>query len=83
MDDLGTFEYEPALIHGDLASYHILLDYREMYITGVIDFGMAGVGDPASDIGGLISVYGESFVKRMLMSYPNLETYLPRARFYA
>jgi len=76
-------EYEQALIHGDLASYHILFDPQEGKITGVIDFGMAGLGDAASDIGNLINVYGESFVPKMGEAYPNLETYLPRARFYA
>jgi aminoglycoside 2''-phosphotransferase len=83
LEDPGSSEYKPALIHGDLASYHILFDDQERRITGVIDFGMAGMGDAASDIGGLINIYGESFVKRMHKSYPDLEKYLPRARFYA
>lgn len=75
--------YEPALIHGDLASYHFLFDNRELKITGVIDFGMAGMGDAASDIGNLINIYGESFVKRIGKAYPNLEKYISRARFYS
>ena len=78
-----SFNYRPALIHGDLAPYHILFDQNNHKITGVIDFGVAGVGDPASDIGSLITAYGESFVIRMRTSYPNLEVHLPRARFYA
>lgn len=78
-----SFNYRPALIHGDLAPYHILFDQNNHKITGVIDFGVAGVGDPASDIGSLITAYGESFVIKMQTSYPNLEIYLPRARFYA
>ena len=57
-----SFDYCPALIHGDLAPYHILFDQNNQKITGVIDFGVAGVGDPASDIGSLITAYGESFV---------------------
>ncbi|HLE52029.1 MAG TPA: phosphotransferase [Anaerolineales bacterium] len=83
LEDPGSSLHEPALIHGDLASYHILFDDQERKITGVIDFGMAGMGDAASDIGSLINIYGESFVKRMHKSYPNLEKYLLRARFYA
>lgn len=78
-----SFDYRQALIHGDLAPYHILFDQKNQRITGVIDFGVAGVGDPASDIGSLITAYGESFVIKMQPSYPNLEVYLPRARFYA
>ena len=75
--------YTPALIHGDLASYHILFDDHEPKITGVIDFGMGGLGDPASDIGNLINTYGETFIGMMRVSYPRLEECLPRARFYA
>ncbi len=83
LDDPDFFVYKPALIHGDLASYHFLFDEQERKITGVIDFGMAGIGDPASDIGILISIYGESFVRKLQKSYPDLEKCLPRARFYA
>jgi aminoglycoside 2''-phosphotransferase len=83
LDDPQFFDYAPTLIHGDLASYHILFDPEQRQITGVIDFGMAGVGDPANDFGLLISIYGEAFVRRMRPAYPNLDHYLPRARFYA
>jgi len=78
-----SFDYQPSLIHGDLAPYHILFDQSHNKITGVIDFGVAGMGDPASDIGSLIAIYGESFVNNMNTTYPHLETFLPRARFYA
>ncbi|MFH1372739.1 MAG: phosphotransferase [bacterium] len=78
-----SFEYKPALIHGDLRPYHILINSQNCEITGVIDFGVAGVGDPASDIGTLINTYGESFVIKMRNTYPDLEEFMPRARFYA
>lgn len=83
LDDPQTFEYPKALIHGDLASYHILHDPKEGRITGVIDFGVAGVGDAASDIGNLITTYGESFVSKMAAGYPSMEKFMKRARFYA
>jgi aminoglycoside 2''-phosphotransferase len=75
--------YEPCLIHGDLGPYHILCDPDAGRLTGVIDFGTAGQGDPATDLGGLIQIYGEPFVRRMLGVYPEAEALLPRARFYA
>jgi aminoglycoside 2''-phosphotransferase len=78
-----SFEYKPALIHGDLRPYHILINSQNCEITGVIDFGVAGIGDPASDIGTLINTYGERFVIWMKKSYPDMEKYLARARFYA
>lgn len=76
-------QYTPVLIHGDLASYHLLFEPTPPTLTGVLDFGMAGLGDAASDIGNLISIYGETFVRKMEATYPALAHYLPRARFYA
>jgi aminoglycoside 2''-phosphotransferase len=77
------FDYRPALIHGDLRPYHILIDNEKCEMTGVIDFGVAGIGDPASDFGTPINTYGESFVVKMKNTYTNLEEFMPRARFYA
>jgi aminoglycoside 2''-phosphotransferase len=76
-------DYTPGLIHGDLAQYHILVDPVTYRINGVIDFGVAGIGDPAVDIGLIINVYGESFVSRMMSFYPAINSYIDRARFYA
>ena len=83
LEDESFFEYEPALIHGDLRQYHVLTDREGHQVTGVLDFGVAGIGDPASDFGTLINTYGESFVVKMKCTYPNLEDFLSRARFYA
>lgn len=78
-----VFEYKPALIHGDLAPYHILFDEKEELVSGILDFGVAGIGDAASDIGSLITSYGEGFVSKMKRTYPTLDEFLPRARFYS
>jgi hypothetical protein len=83
LGDKHGFDYEPRLIHGDLGPYHILCDAAAGRLTGVIDFGTAGLGDPATDLGGLLQIYGESFVRRMLGVYPEAEGLLARARFYA
>jgi aminoglycoside 2''-phosphotransferase len=83
LHDPDFFDYQPALIHGDLAPYHILYDDQRQGISGIIDFGVAGLGDTALDLGSLLSTYGESFVAQMAQTYPNLEVLLPRARFYA
>jgi aminoglycoside 2''-phosphotransferase len=55
LDGTLDLHYEPALIHDDLASYHILYDPAAQRINGVIDFGVARLGDPADDFGILIS----------------------------
>jgi aminoglycoside 2''-phosphotransferase len=73
----------PALIHDDLASYHILYAQDEQRISGVIDFGAARLGDPAADFALIISTYGESFLKRMSRYNPAIGDALDRARFLA
>ena len=83
LEDPNTFEYTPALIHADLAPYHILFDRKKDQVTGVLDFGVAGIGDPALDLGTLISSYGESFIRQFSPFYPGLEAHMERARFYA
>jgi IMP dehydrogenase/GMP reductase len=49
LDQPEAFEYTPALIHGDLAPYHILYDPDRQRLSGVIDFGVAGLGDPMNE----------------------------------
>ncbi|MFN8468041.1 MAG: phosphotransferase [Caldilineaceae bacterium] len=75
--------YTPRLIHRDLAAYHILYDPAQGSLAGIIDFGTAGMGDPAVDWGCLIGAYGESFVRRMHATYPLDQATLDRARFLA
>lgn len=43
----GPFEGEPVWIHGDLLPGNVLV--REGALAGVIDWGAAGVGDPACE----------------------------------
>ena len=78
-----SLDYEPTMIHGDLAAYHLLF-HREMYrLTGIIDFGTAGRGDPATDFALIIAAFGESFLRRMAPFYPQMSQALDRARFWA
>lgn len=81
--DRRNFEYEAKLVHTDLPPYHILFDRHRRRVNGIIDFGCAGLGDPAIDLGVLLYNYGASFVRRLYRVYPEAESYQPRARFYA
>jgi aminoglycoside 2''-phosphotransferase len=81
--DKANFEYEMKMVDTDIPPYHILFDKKRCRINGIIDFGCAGLGDPAIDLGVIIYHYGESFVDRFYEVYPEAETYLKRARFYA
>lgn len=75
--------HEPVLIDGDLAVYHLLYDRSSRRLSGKLDFGTAGLGDPAFDVGLLLSNYGETLVRLLEPAYPGLELLLDRARFYA
>jgi aminoglycoside 2''-phosphotransferase len=81
--DRSNFEYELKMVDTDTPPYHIMFDRRRSRVNGVIDFGCAGLGDPAIDFGVIIYNYGESFMDRLYRVYPEAEAYLGRARFYA
>jgi aminoglycoside 2''-phosphotransferase len=83
LDDPSWFSFEPRLIHGDLGPYHLLVNPTGQELLGVIDFGTAGVGDPANDISCLLLNYGETFVREMAETYSPTENLLRRARFLA
>ena len=83
LEDEDFLTYEPALINGDLAPYHILYDAEVQEMAGMIDFGTAGIGDPAVDFCCIIDNYGESFLWRLGKVYPNIEQFVDRARFWA
>jgi aminoglycoside 2''-phosphotransferase len=83
LTDPAAFKYPPALCHGDLAPYHILYDPAVQRISAVLDFGVAGIGDPAMDIGNLLQAYGESFVGMFAGVYPEMPELMRRGRFYA
>jgi aminoglycoside 2''-phosphotransferase len=81
--DKHWMAYEPRLINGDTTPYHILFDRPARAIAGIIDFGTAGIGDPAADFACIIYYYGESFLHRMAAFYPEIEEAIDRARFWA
>jgi aminoglycoside 2''-phosphotransferase len=81
--DEQNFRFEPKMVDTDIPPYHILFDRELRRINGIIDFGCAGVGDPAADFGVILYNYGEPFFRRFFKIYPQAEIFLKRARFYA
>jgi aminoglycoside 2''-phosphotransferase len=72
-----------VLIHGDLGCYHILFDPDKQAINGIIDFGTAGIGNPAIDLAALLDNHGETVLKRMSKYYSGVEKLIDQARFRA
>jgi len=73
----------PALIHGDLSLHHLIMDRDSNVLKGVIDFGFAGIGDPAIDIAAVLTQFGESQLLKMKSVYPAIEAHLFRAKLWA
>ena len=69
LDTQANFQFQPVLIHGDLGEDHILCDPRRGFISGIIDWGDAVIGDPALDFVGLLNVGGQTFAERVFHSY--------------
>lgn len=67
--DAGERKALRALVHGDIAGAHLLVD-ADGALAGVIDFGDAIVGDPALDFAGLLNDAPRSFLERVLAHYP-------------
>ncbi len=80
--DRDNFAHTPVLRHGDFGTSNILFDAQAAVVTGIIDFGNSGLGDPASDPAGLLSQYGEAFVRRLSGAYPGLDACWDRIVFY-
>jgi aminoglycoside 2''-phosphotransferase len=83
LEDENWLRYRPGFVHGDLVPPHILIDPETNQIVGIIDFSMAGVGDPAIDVATLLYHYGETFVMRMGRFHPGMANLIDRARFWA
>jgi aminoglycoside 2''-phosphotransferase len=82
----ASFDYEQVLRHGDLGPGNILLDPQRGTISGIIDFGSAGLDDPATDLGFVsfwgASLLGRPFVEQLHSDYPVTESLLSRIRFF-
>jgi aminoglycoside 2''-phosphotransferase len=79
----ANFAFAPVLRHGDFGASNILFDPGTGQVSGIIDFTGAAAGDPAYDVAGLLSCYGEEFVRSCARSYPAIDGFWQRARHYA
>ncbi len=83
LTDPEFLAYEAALMNGDIGTYHLLFDESRGRLSGILDFGTAGLGDPAADLACLLFQYGERLVRRVAEHYPAAAGMIDRARFWA
>lgn len=69
LKDDRNFAYDPVLLHADFGAGHVFWDQSEKKVTGVIDFGDIGIGDPDYDLMYLYGEFGWRFVLRFLEHY--------------
>lgn len=77
-DEVGKLPM--AVIHGDFGTGNILADGNR--VTGVIDFGGCGLGDPAYDLASLSAGLGDEFLSELQSHYPDLTGMEDRILFY-
>ena len=82
LDNPSWSSFEPVLRHGDFGTDNIIYDPINLSIVGIIDFGSAGLGDPAVDFAGLLSSYGEKFYEQCAVKYPEMKQAKKRVQFY-
>jgi aminoglycoside 2''-phosphotransferase len=82
LSNTKNFAVNPVLIHGDFGATNILYDSKSDSITGIIDFGSAGLGDPAIDYASLSASYGDSFFHLLFEQNKNILQYTERIKFY-
>ena len=81
-EGLATFRH-PVLVHCDLGVEHLLADDGG-FVTGMLDFEEASLGDPAIDFVGLQIAFGEDVVRDVVARYggPPDPGFRERLRFY-
>jgi aminoglycoside 2''-phosphotransferase len=76
------YRFTSCLRHGDFGTGNIIYDPESLWITGIVDFGGIGLGDPAVDFAGLYISYGKAFYEDCCTEYPQMHAALERVHFY-
>ncbi|MGL4172655.1 MAG: phosphotransferase [Actinomycetota bacterium] len=68
VNDHSHWQFQPTLIHGNLRAEHILID-DDGFMSGVLSWGNAAIGDPAEDFAWLIQVEEPALLGAILSAY--------------
>ncbi|RAI84437.1 aminoglycoside 2''-phosphotransferase [Paenibacillus pabuli] len=82
LNNIDNQSLKKTLIHGDFGASNIIWNPKDKRIAGIIDFGGSGLGDPAYDLAGILSSYGEEFFEICTKLYPNGRQISERVHFY-
>lgn len=63
------FDYQPALLHGDLSEEHVIVDDK-CELVGIIDFGDMRISDPYFDFYWLCHYFGKPLANALETGYP-------------
>ena len=69
LSDDRNLSYEPVFLHADFGAGHIFCDPKDKRVTGIIDFGDIGIGDPDYDLMYLYGEFGWDFILQFLRHY--------------
>jgi aminoglycoside 2''-phosphotransferase len=82
LDQTEAYGFEACLRHGDFGTGNIIYAPENCAITGIIDFGGVGLGDPAVDFSGIYISYGSDFYEDCCSVYPEMRHAFDRVQFY-
>ncbi len=66
---INTIPFEKTLIHADLCTNNVLVNFQQRSLGGVIDFGDLCLGDPAADFAGFYRNFGHQFTQELIYYY--------------
>ena len=68
-EQINAVPFQKTLIHADLGTNNVLVNFEQGSLGGVIDFGDLCVGDPAADFAGFYRNFGRQFTEELLSNY--------------
>jgi macrolide phosphotransferase len=72
LDDATVWEFDPVVVHGDLAPEYLLIDKGK--VTSISGWGNARVADPADDLAWLVAAASDEAGESILKAYDSTRT---------
>ncbi|MFK7804069.1 MAG: phosphotransferase family protein [Anaerolineae bacterium] len=68
-EKINATPFRKRVIHADLGTNNLLVDFSVPRLNGIIDFSDLCWGDPAADFAGFYRHFGRQFVDQLLVAY--------------